>query len=950
MRPFFISISYFLLYLIVGQVSLYFTSLEPFFIPFWLPASLMFLAITKHGKSQLPGIAIASFINIFLLSKNIISPSSTAQLIFPCLIASTFSCLQIFLMVKLFDKESHRQLLSPKSPTPFNSKFILLRAIPLCSLSPTVGIISFLSASFIQTQDIMPIWLIWYWSELVGFMLVIPLVSAIRLRPQASKEHISLITWGLISLVIYVSLMTTQLNKQRALEHQQFSNQSESIHHELEHSLQEVRNQLEFFVNSNNQHNFSNPLNFEKIAAVLVKQNDHIKQISLIQKVPHDELAQHLKQLKNIYNKNYQLTQATQIDSLIPSDQRSVYYPIVAQYPTNNSIIGYDLASDSDSSAALVFAQQTTEATAGQMRNPTLTQIAESHAVLFQQAPQNKHFFIALKIDKASLIKHLFTIKSSGMLEFFIYKFNGLEYVKNFDSRFPHGNYNPHITTHLSKDHAFTLSFGQQLWYMHFIPSHALSVSPTSPIAIIQFAGLISIVLMLCLISESSVHNERRAQLLLQRNKQLKNSEKRLIDTSRSKNNFISNLSYRMRTPMTSIVGYADLLKNPNLTLKERQTFSKIIRDQSDSMLNEIDDTLDMIKIENNTFQLHEEKFSTQKLHESLYEKFSQELRSQRLLIKTSYPMIEQIDSDYHRISKILILLCKRALKSSPDDSISVKISSSEVAGTHYLNLQVLEKATTLSHEEIALIKDQFSGLNHNIAKQVEVAGLDLTLCHHLAKILGGRLIFQSDDTQCFIELQLRVKNKKPSFIYKEAEQSRPSQVEVPVSDASANHKNAISAPSTDGNHQEPVLSIAPQESNSTLPHLESTNKKSNTQQILLVEDNKNNSRLISLMIKKLGYGVHCCYNGQQALDAISATPNAWDLIIMDMKMPVMDGCTAARRIRDLAYTKPILALSANASIQDRQDCLQSGYNDFANKPIVKERLAELISSHLNLV
>ena len=948
MRLFFISLSYFLLYLIAGQVSLYFTSLEPFFIPFWLPSSLMFLGIVKYGKIQLPGIAIASFINIFLISKNIIEPNSTSQLIFPCLIASAFTCLQVFFMAQLFDKEINRQLLSPKSPTPFNSKFIFLRAMPLCALSPTIGIICFLSANLIETPLIMSTWLVWYWAELAGIIFIVPLASALRLRPQSSKERSSLITCGLVSLLIYVSLMTTQLNKQNALDQQQFTNQSESIQHELAHSLQQVSDQLEFFVHSNNQHELSDLANFEKLAAVLIKQSPHIKQVSLIQKVPHAELTEHLSQLTLTYGENYQIFETEQTLSLIPSSPRSVHYPIIASYPAANSIIGYDLASDPESNTALDFAHQTSDATAGHMRNPTLTQADKPRTFLFQQVPSQKQYFIALKLDHASLIKHLFTIKASGTLEFFLYKFNGLEYLKTFDSRFPHGNHDRHVTNHLSKNHA--LSFGQQLWYMHFIPSQAFSISASSPISIIQIAGLFCIILLFCLISESSVHNDRTAQLLLQRNKQLKTSEKRVVDTSRSKNNFISNLSYRMRTPMTSIVGYADLLKNPDITLKERQQFSDIIRDQSTSMLNEIDDTLDMIKIENNTFELNEAKFSTLRLADLLRKHFSQECFDKRLLIKTSFPLVEHLNADFDRIIKALITLCELALKKSPNDTVLVKISSSEVAGTHYLNLQVQEPDTSLSHEELALIKDQFSGLNHNIAKQVDVAGLGLTLCHHLARILGGRLIFKSDDTQFTIELQLRIKNKKPSFIYKETDTISPSHDNLAENEVSSIHEAKTNEKSTEAKSQEPDAAIAQQDPKDQVTTSEpTTTSKPEIAQILLVEDNKNNSRLISLMIKKLGYGVHCCYNGQQALDAVIATPNAWDLIIMDMKMPIMDGCTAARRIRDLAYNKPILALSANASIQDRQDCLESGYNDFASKPIVKAKLAELISIHLNL-
>ena len=357
MRSFLKSISYFFIFIIAGQLSLQFISTEPLFIPFWLPTGLMFFALVKEGKLQLPGIVLASFCNTYFAAENILSPSSNLQIIIPCFFAAIFTCLQLFVLNQLFEKILSRQLLNTTSPTPFNLKITFKLALPVSLITPSFGIACFALTKLISAEHILQAWVTWYWAELGGLILMIPLIASYAQRPTAKKEHLTLFASSLILLIIYLSLITTQFTKQREMSTQKLSTQIEDIHHTFDLSLQTITQHTQFIANVSSTTEGTNTSSFDNFASTLLEKNPFIKNILLIKELPKTERSLHSKSFQQKYGAEYQLHEITENYEFTPAASREIHYPIISLNPNDANLIGYDLASSPNARTALGFAK-----------------------------------------------------------------------------------------------------------------------------------------------------------------------------------------------------------------------------------------------------------------------------------------------------------------------------------------------------------------------------------------------------------------------------------------------------------------------------------------------------------------------------------------------------------------------------------------------------------------
>lgn len=362
-----------------------------------------------------------------------------------------------------------------------------------------------------------------------------------------------------------------------------------------------------------------------------------------------------------------------------------------------------------------------------------------------------------------------------------------------------------------------------------------------------------------------------------------------------AKSRFLATMSHEIRTPMNGILGMAQLLLTPNLSDHERQDYARTVLTSGQSLLSLLNDILDLSKIEANKIQLEQSAFSVEQLlHEShmLFEGAAQE---KGLLLRDQWHGSpgQRYLSDAHRLRQILSNLVGNALKFTHRGEI---ILAGRELGREgdiaQLEFSVSDTGIGIAPEQLTHIFKPFVQADSSTTRQYGGSGLGLSIITRLARLLGGEVSVESLPGQgtCF-----RVQISVTALAEKQLER------------APANL------------HEENVI-----------PTLHG--------RILVVEDNAVNHTIIEALLKKIGLTVSQVTDGRQAVESIIHGDRP-DLILMDLQMPVMDGYTATRQIRQWETEQqrprlPIIALTADAFDEDRQHCVSAGMDDFLTKPV----------------
>jgi signal transduction histidine kinase/CheY-like chemotaxis protein/HPt (histidine-containing phosphotransfer) domain-containing protein len=390
---------------------------------------------------------------------------------------------------------------------------------------------------------------------------------------------------------------------------------------------------------------------------------------------------------------------------------------------------------------------------------------------------------------------------------------------------------------------------------------------------------------------------------------QLLNANKNLEAATRAKSAFLANMSHEIRTPLTAIIGFGDYLKETDITISDRSKAIDSIVQNGAHLQQIINDILDLSKVE-------AEKLEIERIEVSLFELLKHietligiqtEEYGLTYTIDYDFPLPEKIITDPLRFKQVLINVCNNAIKFTEKGGIHINIALQQ--HDHKLRVDVKDTGIGLEADQIDKIFEPFTQADSSTSRKYGGTGLGLPLSRQLAKMLGGNITVSSTPGigSCFsITADPGVLDTK-DFIYK-----------IP------------------GNLQQ-TLSIHTDLKQFTLAG-----------SILLAEDTIDNQRLISMYIHKLGAHVDIVNNGQEAVDA--ALLKDYDLILMDMQMPILDGMQAVKILRDKAYNKPIAALTANAMKKDMEFCISAGCDDFLAKPVDRNKFTELLKKYLTVV
>ena len=370
----------------------------------------------------------------------------------------------------------------------------------------------------------------------------------------------------------------------------------------------------------------------------------------------------------------------------------------------------------------------------------------------------------------------------------------------------------------------------------------------------------------------------------------------------RAKSSFLANMSHEIRTPMTAILGYLDLLSEGELDRQEGREALKTVRRNSEHLLTIINDILDLSKIESGKFRIERLPCNPRQLASGAAEfmRSNADARQLRLDLQFVEPIPAEVLTDPTRLRQILLNLLGNAIKFTEQGEVRLVTGWRDgPAANGHLYFEVHDTGIGMTDEQLGRLFQPFQQSDDSMARRFGGTGLGLAICQRLVKLLGGE----------------------------------------------------ISVTSRPGAGTKFVFTIAAEKSTASLagpsPAEDAVGRCSlQGLRILFAEDGPDNQRLISFLLRRSGAEVVIVADGQTACDEAWAAwrgSEPFDVILMDMQMPVLDGYEAARRLRNSGYPLPIVALTAHAMVEDRQICLDAGCNGFATKPIEFPKLVAAI-------
>jgi signal transduction histidine kinase/ActR/RegA family two-component response regulator len=417
-------------------------------------------------------------------------------------------------------------------------------------------------------------------------------------------------------------------------------------------------------------------------------------------------------------------------------------------------------------------------------------------------------------------------------------------------------------------------------------------------------------------INEMLAALDQNAAELKARNSELAHARDAADAANRAKSSFLANMSHEIRTPMAAITGFADLLLDPEQTPEDRVDCVQTIRRNAEHLLGLINDILDLSKIEAGKMTVERVQCDLPDIVRGVIAVAQVKASAKRIALAAEFrpevPM--RVTTDPMRLTQILVNLVGNAVKFTEHGGVRLIVGAERSGETSVLRFDVLDTGIGMTPGQVHGLFRPFEQADVSTTRKFGGTGLGLTISRDLARALGGDIrVTSSPGEGSTFTLTIEPGNADGRA------GAEP--------DRAAAQTGAVYRPA------EPSTPSGPTDAGV---------------RVLVAEDGPDNQRLLSFHLRRAGAEVEIVSNGREAVEratdaAARGTP--FDLVLMDMQMPVLDGYSATSLLRQQGYPGRIVALTANAMKGDRDKCIQVGCDDYLPKPVEAQRLLALVDS-----
>lgn len=413
--------------------------------------------------------------------------------------------------------------------------------------------------------------------------------------------------------------------------------------------------------------------------------------------------------------------------------------------------------------------------------------------------------------------------------------------------------------------------------------------------------------------------NATLERLVEERTAELEHAQQRAQGANEAKSRFLASMSHEIRTPMTAIVGYAELLRDARRDgLKiDIDTALETMTHNATQLLTIVDDILDVSKVEEGRMDIERMAMNPLRLARDVIDLMTPKAQGKNLELRLSIdtPVPASIVSDPTRLRQILINLVSNAVKFTKQGSVSLHLAHD--ADNEQLRWIVRDTGVGMSPDQVELIQkfEAFTQADASTTRNFGGTGLGLRISSGLATLLGGSISIES-------------------------EQGRGSTFTASVA-TGAEYGELLSDDAAEQRQREPLLVSDSSDTDAG----DDRDCELSSVRTLVVDDGADNRRLLVHLVESAGSRTATAEDGAEALEVFERAIESGDpfgLVLMDMHMPGMDGYEATSELRSRGHRTPILAVTANAMMNDRQRCLDGGCDDFLSKPVQRDRLIEV--------
>lgn len=877
-----------LLYFLSAKLGLLLAIPPGFASAMWPAAGVALALVLVWGRGILPGVLIGST----LANLTVVSGLSASNILFAMMLG-TGALLQSAVGYQLL----HKQINSGEWLTSIKRiRIFLLKAGPLsCLVSASVGSLSLVSFSYINLIDIPFTWFTWWVGDLLGSLFIGPITLVILYRHKLKlhKKLHQVITPSLLVFALVVIVFAFNRTEQSQIPKQALVKEVNQVATALANEITRYQAYARAYSGLFNSQQHVSEQEFAKFSSQVILQQDAILAAAWLPKVARSDKHEYLANMAESAAGFHIQT----IDySVLPH-----IYPVSYIYPDTpqmQRMLGLDLGSEQLRSHALVRAEK--------LRQSTITAPIIFHHVQSSEPA----FFIFTPIEQNKVVTGhcVLLIPSSQLISNVLHKYlkeqNNLDYKVDLTTNSGVVLYQQNQDKSIDLLQLEKIHILDQIWHLQ------IGVSSTEFIGkkdwgswmILVVGVILTIMLQTFILWLTSSHTLVERQVKL-KTRELHREKLKAEQATIQKTYFLANMSHELRTPLNAILGLNDMLNRTPLSTEQSNLLRKM-QHASKALLSLISDILDVSKIETGNIELEISPFSIIKLVSQVRDLFESQAELKSLALKVEYQGngSDWLLGDEHRLQQVIFNLASNALKFTETGGVTIRINNNRDindASQNKILFEVIDTGIGIADDRVTSIFNSFTQADASITRKYGGTGLGLAICKTLVELMDGHLQCRSQPgigTQFWFELKF-----KSALQQKNVEME-----EVPVE-----------------TQLKQILSGA---------------------MVLIAEDNEINQQIIAFHMESLGAELTLVENGQQAVDAVKEC--TYDLILMDIQMPELDGIQASKQIllHENGMDVPIVALSANVSIEDKQACFDAGILAHIPKPF------ELTALHSTLL